>query len=185
MRSDRRQQLMWMIVRMRTLHLPSHRADAGEERENLLREAVGGGDDRDARALLTSFGVFGRTGARGAHEQALAVGQDQVRAVGAIGTVLRLIALDGDLGTRQQRVLREPSSNKRVRRTPFDHPPRYGAIGVLDVEMNPAVRVDPIHLDDGTLERDRLVRVELGGKRMMRAKRRHTDGHDCDGQYDS
>ena len=102
MQSGRCQEVKRVIVPMRMPHLPSHQADAGEEEENWMREAGGGGGDRDARALLTSFGVFGRAGARGAHEQALAIGQDQVRAVGAIGAVLRLIALDGDLGAWQQ-----------------------------------------------------------------------------------
>ena len=41
------------------------------------------------------------------------------------------------------------------------------AVRLLDVEIQPGMRVHPIHLHDRAFELDRLVRIELGGKGMV------------------
>src|SRR4030095_1852004 len=138
------------------------------------------------RRTLLLGRVFRRSSSRRPQEQPLAIAQDHVRAVGSVGAVLRAVSLDSDLRARLPRFLGEATSHHRVRRAAFDHPPRDGAVWVLDVEMNPRVRIDPIHLDDGAFERHRLGGVELGGGPMMRSQRRgHTEGRDQSDQYDS
>src|SRR5690349_8545205 len=129
-----------------------------------------GGHYMDA-LLLTAVGAVARCpGSRRPKEQPLSVGQDHVCAIGAIGTILRAVPLDGDLRAGLQRFLGEATPHQRVRRAAFDHPPGDGAIGILHIEVNPRVRIDPIHLDDGALERHRLIGVELGGEGVMRGK---------------
>ena len=93
-----------------------------------------------------------------AQEQALAVRQHEVASVGAVRAVLRAETLDADLGPGLERVLGESAADQRIGRAAFDHPLRHRAVGVLDVEMDPRVRVDPFHLGDDALERHRLGR---------------------------
>src|SRR5262245_20014730 len=95
---------------------------------------------RDGRSGLLFAGIpavtrRARTG--GAHEQPLAVREGDVAPVGAVGTVLRLVAVDQDLGPLGQRLARQPAAEQRVRRPALDHPAGSAAVGFLDVNVNP------------------------------------------------
>ena len=75
-------------------------------------------------------------------------GQNQVAAVGAVRAVLRAVADDRDFGAGLHGVAREAAAQQRVRRRAFDHPRRRRAVVVLDVDVQPGVRIDPLHLRD-------------------------------------
>src|SRR5262249_37312648 len=57
----------------------------------------------------------------------------------------------------------------------LDRPVLHRAVRFLDVDVDPAVRVDPLHLRDGAVHFDGFARIEFGGKRMMRER----DGRRC------
>src|SRR5713226_4654810 len=86
----------------------------------------------------------------------------QVPIVGSLGPVLRQIALDDDLNSCRQRVLREPATEQRVRWPTFDHPIGHLAVWSLDVYVDPGVRVDPFHLGHRPFQGNRLVSLEFG-----------------------
>src|SRR5688572_8042903 len=69
-----------------------------------------------------AFAFTGRTRARRRHEQARAVGQDQIAAVGAVRAVLRAKADDRDLGAGLDGFASEAAAQQRIRRSAFDHP---------------------------------------------------------------
>src|SRR5262249_33211255 len=83
----------------------------------------------------------------------------------------RLEAFDGDLDAHGQRVLVPAAADEGVRRAAFDRPTLYLAVGALHFDVDPGVRVAPLHLDDRALYRDGLVRVELGRERVVRENR--------------
>src|SRR5687767_12654612 len=68
------------------------------------------GGSRDPPLLL----LVRRACARRAEEQRLPVGERQVAAIGAPATVLRLIAIDDNLGALFERLLREAAAQQRV-----------------------------------------------------------------------
>jgi CheY-like chemotaxis protein len=80
-------------------------------------------------------------------------------------------AVDDDFGSRGKRLSGQAAPQERVGRAAFDHPPLHRAVGLLDVDVNPGVRVDPFHFDDGALQLDGLVGIELGRERVMRRDR--------------
>src|SRR5688572_22754096 len=116
--------------------------------------------------LVRAF--VGRAGTGRAHEQLLAVREGDVAAVGAGGAVLGLEALDQDLGAGKERVLVPPAAEERVRRAALDHPLLGLAVGGLDVDVDPGVRVDPLHLGHRAPQLHRPLGIELGGKRVVR-----------------
>src|SRR5262245_14377718 len=122
-----------------------------------------------------------------AEEQLAAVGERQVTAVAGVGPILREESLNDDLGARRKRVLREPSPKQGVRRPALNHPLHGLAIGSLDLEMDPAVRIDPLHLCDDTLQFEWLVGIELRSEGVMgeRGRGPQHDGHheDCSRQH--
>src|SRR6185503_19993707 len=112
--------------------------------------------------------VARRAGARGSHEQLAAVGEGDVAPVGALQrVVLRLVAVDDDLGAVGQRVFRDAAAQQGVRRAALDHP-LLGLAVLDDLDVNPRMRVHPLEADDLALETNRGIRVELGAKGMMR-----------------
>ena len=53
----------------------------------------------------------------------------------------------------------------------FEVPVRHHALLILDVDVEAGVRIHPLDLRHGALERDRLVRVVFGRKRVMCQRR--------------
>src|SRR5690606_18426096 len=96
-------------------------------------------------------------GARSAEVHAGAVGEDDLLRVRARRTVLRLEAADHDLRARRQRVLRPAAAQQRARSAALDLPALDRAVFLLDVDVEPRMRIDPLEHHDFTLERDRLV----------------------------
>lgn len=113
-----------------------------------------------------------------AGEQARAVRERHVTAVGAKRTVDGLVALDEHLDAGGDRVAAPAAAHQGSRRAGLDHPGVDRAVLVGHVDVQPGVRVDPLHLGDRAPQRDRLGRVELGRERMVRKRRaaRHQDG---------
>ena len=109
---------------------------------------------------------------RQSEEELSAVSKGNVSADAASRPVLRLVALDQDLGSRRQRLLREAESVEIVRAGAFDHPGDRFAIRALHVDVNPGVRVGQFPLHDRPPHLDRLVLVEFRPERMMRPRRR-------------
>src|SRR5437879_6531297 len=104
--------------------------------------------------------IAGSAGSRGAEEELLAVGESHVAAVGLVGSVLSLIAVDDDFGSRRDGSLRHPAAQQRVRGAAFDHPVGHFAVGVLDIDVNPGMGIDPFHLGDGSAQLHWLAGVE-------------------------
>jgi hypothetical protein len=67
---------------------------------------------------------------------------------------------------------REASPQQGVGRAPFDHPSLHRPVRLLDVDVNPRMRIDPLHLGDGRLG-DRSVRIKFSRKGVMSRHRRH------------
>src|SRR5437763_14323282 len=126
----------------------------------------------DAYEELWFLAFVGRAGAGRTDEQLLAVLELDVAAVGAVRAVLGLVTLDEDFRARKERRLGPAAAQQRVGSAGLDHPVRHAAVGVLDVEINPRVRIDPFHLRDGALQLDGLLRVKLRGEGMVREQRR-------------
>jgi hypothetical protein len=129
--------------------------------------------------LLRSFARRARTWR--AHEQALAVGQDQVAAVRAVRAVARPVADHRDLGTDRYDLRCEAAPEQGVRCATLYHPSCGRAIGVLDVDMHPGVGIQPLHLRDDSVQFHGLVGIELGGERMVRGCRTNeqSERHEC------
>ena len=101
-----------------------------------------------------------------------------------LAAVLGLIALHNHLRANRHRVLVEPAANQTVWRCQLDGPVRRSSVALDDVDIQPGVRVEPIDPGDGAFERDRPVRIELRGKRMVGLDRRTRDQH-TRADYDS
>ena len=52
------------------------------------------------------------------------------------------------------------------------------AVGLLDTQIQPAMRVDEVHPTHLALERDRLLHVVFSGKGVVRVRRRHASEPD-------
>src|SRR4051812_26453449 len=87
-----------------------------------------------------------RSGARRSDEQLAPVRQCDVARVGGRRAVLRAIAVDDDRRADRQVVLVPAAAQQRVRRAAFDGPVGHLAALVLDVDVDPRVRVDPFGL---------------------------------------
>jgi hypothetical protein len=72
-------------------------------------------------------------------EEFFAIRKNDVSANGTSGTIFRLVALYGDVGSCRQRFLRQAESVQIVRASPFDHPSDDLAVGALDIDVNPGV----------------------------------------------
>src|SRR5688572_1508338 len=138
----------------------SLRAAASDTTE--LRPRV---DPKGPLRLLGS--LVRRADTRRADEQLRAILERDVAAVGTERAVLRLEALHFDLGAVRQRVAVPATAQQRIRRTAFDHPLLNLAGRRRHVDVDPRMRVDPIHLRDRDRELDGTVRVELGRERVV------------------
>src|SRR5689334_16350098 len=147
----------------------------GTSRASSSRRPVGWRTIRYETLLVFALLVARGVGAGRADEQFLAVFERDIAAVRAVRAVFGLVAFDEDFGARQQRGLGPTAAQQRVRSARFDHPVRDGAVGVLHVEIDPRVWIDPLHLGDRPLQLDRLLRVEFRGEGMVR-EHRHSGG---------
>ena len=79
-------------------HAPRPGSDQDRQNGRQCDAPVTRGSTVQPRSLLRWIAsVVGRAGARGAEEQALAVGKNEVAAVGPIGTVFCPVSFDGQL----------------------------------------------------------------------------------------
>src|SRR5437899_6816821 len=113
-----------------------------------MRLAIRKSTDSPGALIISQFSKFVlRLGSRPTlclgqpEEELFAVSKGNVSADGASGTILRLVAFDCDVGSRRKGFLRQPESVQIVRAGAFDHPGDRLAIGPLDVNVNPGVRV--------------------------------------------
>src|SRR6187397_587852 len=95
------------------------------------------------------------------------VGKRDVPADRLIRQVLGLKAIDDDLGSRWQRVLRKAESVESVRATTFDRPRDHFTVGPLHVDVDPRVRIGHLPFGDGPPQLERAVDVEFRRERMM------------------
>src|SRR5262249_14377904 len=96
--------------------------------------------------------------------------------VAGLRSVLRQRAVDRDRVADLQRIGAPAVARERIWRSALALPRLHGAFVVLHVQIDPDVRVLPFEFRHRALQRDRLVRVELGGKRVMGNDR--LDQHD-------
>src|SRR5438876_5407304 len=118
----------------------------------------------NGRLLLV---VVGRAGSRRPHEQLSTVCEDHAAAVSDVRAVLRAIAFDDDLGADGKGALVPPAAQQLVRRAHFDFPADRLSVSVLDVDVQPGVRIDPLDLRDGPLQGHRVVGVEFRRERVV------------------
>src|SRR5258705_12418770 len=118
-----------------------------------------------------------RVGPSRADEERAPVRQRHVRAVCLRRAVPRLIPGHLDFSTSRQILPPKAAAEKRVRRPGLDGPGLDRAIPLLDVDMDPGVRVDPFDLRDGSRQLDGPVDVEFGGAGMVGDRLRGTDGN--------
>ena len=115
--------------------------------------------------------IFLQIRIRSTDKQPSAILERDTAGVGPEVAGLGLIALRDHFGSDLKGLLREPSTNQNPRRTAFHHPVRYFTVWIYDIDMNPGVGIDPLHLRHLALKPHRLVTVELGRKRVMRPER--------------
>jgi dienelactone hydrolase len=161
----------------------------GPPRDALVSRAARGDKGRDVRrrAACLPTRYSGRSSGarfRRTDEELRAVCERDVAPVRALRPVLGLEALHGDLRARGQGVAVEPATQQRVRCAALDHPDRGLARGLVgDFQVDPRMRVDPLHLHDFAFELHGPVRVELRSEGVMRARGcgcdRHREGGEC------
>ena len=105
---------------------------------------------------------------RRAQEQLASIRKGDIAAIGSVRAVLRTVSVDDDFGAFRQRAPRQTTAKQRVRRASLDHPARRLAVRLLDIDVNPGVRVDPLDLRHRSAQLYGFVRVELGGERVVR-----------------
>lgn len=115
--------------------------------------------------------IFLQIRIRSSDKQPSAILERDTAGVGPEGAAFGLIALRDYFGSDLERFLGETSTNQNPRRTAFHHPVRYFTVWIYDIDMNPGVGIDPLHLRHLALKPHRLVTVELGRKRVMRPER--------------
>ena|SRR5580704_8321998 len=99
---------------------------------------------------------------RSTNKQPSAILKRDTAGVGPEGTALGLIALRDHFGSNLERFLGEPSTNQNSRRTAFHHPVRDFTVWIYDIDVDPGVGIDPLHLRHLALEPHGPVGVELG-----------------------
>src|ERR1700722_1080057 len=109
-------------------------------------------------------------------EEFLTVRQCDVAAVGPLRSVLRLIAFPHHRRSRRDGGLGETAAQQNVRAAGLYHPGSHGAVGALHIHMNPAMRIDELHLRNHALKMDRLLSVKFRRKGVM-GPRRHRTNH--------
>src|SRR5215470_15987711 len=114
--------------------------------------------------LLLLFG--GDIRVRAADKQLSPIRESDAAAVGPIRTVLGLIALYCEFGSKLQGLLRKASPEHDVRATAFDHPVGHLAVWADHVDVNPGMGIDPFHRRHRSLQMDRLFLIEFRFKCM-------------------
>src|ERR1700689_2036008 len=115
--------------------------------------------------------IFLQIRIRSPHKQPSAILECDTAGVSPEGAAFGLIALRDYFGSHLKGFLGEPSANQYSRRTAFHHPVGNFTVGIYDIDMDPGVGIDPLHLRNLALQPHRLVTVELGRKRVMRTER--------------
>src|ERR1700681_306126 len=95
------------------------------------------GDEESTRDSFV--GICGATGSRGiaAQKQSSSIGQDEIPPNSPVRSVLRLIALDDELYSDRQGILRHTQPDELVRGAAFNQPRHHRAIRALDVDVEP------------------------------------------------
>jgi hypothetical protein len=110
-------------------------------------------------------------------------GQRDGPRVHALGSVLRQPAVDGDLFADLERFAAPARALQAMRRTHLGAPVGdLSGLIVLDVDIEPHVRIRPFELGDDSRQRDFLVSVELRRKGMMRRRPSSGQQHADDDQ---
>src|SRR5688572_22664012 len=86
-----------------------------------------------------------RRGSRTSEIHASSVGEAELARAGAQRTVLGLESDDGDLRARWKRITVPAKTKQDGRRSAFDLPSLDGAVGLLHIDVQPGVRVHPLH----------------------------------------
>src|SRR6266699_3601721 len=117
------------------------------------------------------FRVWGSRehGGGAARKQLAAVRQLHLFGVGDGSAALGAIALDLDGRAEGHGVFPPAHPQQRVGGAHFEAPVNHTALFILDVHVNPGVRIHPVHLGDGAFHGHWLFGVEFRGERMMRA----------------
>ena len=182
-----RQQRADSRARRRRRSTRSHAARAGRARAapatERRREPFGSSPTPSAQACA-HFSVSARrvqlvrrAGAGRAEEQSSGRREGEVAAVGSVRAVLGLIPVDSP-PSRQQRLLREAAPEQDVRRAGFERPVLHLAVGFFTSMWSQTWGLVHSILRDRALERDRLVRVELGREGVVRPQRHRCGGQD-------
>src|SRR5216684_9028664 len=79
-------------------------------------------------------------------DDGVSIGHQQLLSVGGVRTVLGEKALERHYASRLQKVFLEAASEQGVGRSGLEAPIRHLAVGVLDVQIDPRVRVSHIEL---------------------------------------
>ena len=87
-----------------------------------------------------------------------------VRPVRPWCSALGAIAVDHDLAANRKVGLAETTPQQRRRSARFDRPVDDFAVSLFDVDVNPPVRIHPIHTSQHALQLDRLVDIEFRRK---------------------
>ena len=102
--------------------------------------------------------------------------------VGHVPLVFRQEAVDRDERACRKRVTVPPLPHQAVRRPELEVPVRDLAVGILDFNVDPGMRIDPFHLGHLSLQLHRFFLVELRGEGMVRPhcewSREHTQQDD-------
>src|SRR5579859_6196144 len=106
-------------------------------------------------------------GSRPASEQIASIRQLDASSIQRCGAVLCAIAFHHDLGSRRKIGLSQALPQQGIRRSELNGPIHYLAAVVLDVHVQPRVRIDPVHRGERSLDGDELLRVILGGEGVM------------------
>ena len=111
--------------------------------------------------------------ARRANKHLPPVGQCDISAIGDELPALGLVPFDQNFNPGRDRLFGPATPHKRAGGTAFNHPLLHRAVWLLDVDVNPRMRVDPFHPGDGSTQPDGLVGVEFSRERVMCQCRDH------------
>src|SRR5215467_6089696 len=117
---------------------------------------------------------------RRSQKQLLPVRKSEVAAVGAVRSVLGLVALDDDFVTPLQRIPGDASAQQNVGAARLDRPVFHRSVVPLHVHMNPTMWINQLHLGHRRVrEMERLLVVKLGRERMVRLNRQRRQKRGC------
>src|SRR5215813_11911232 len=152
---------------------PLAHEETRRQRPSRTRARTSRGSLQIAFCLCGCFGAF--------------VGEPELLSVGLFvfhagdlkgGLVARAVAVNDELLTNLQRVLRDAVANEAVRRAAFDAPLLNHPVGGFDVDPDPRVRIDELNFRDGAPEYQRFIFAEYRIPRMMCTGRRGAERED-------